>query len=158
MSSATGETIWSQPLAEVDVEYDINNRDDRKQLGLSPTFADGILVCPTGAGAAIAVDLTARTLLWAYRFTIPKPDDVRRLANGIQLRMQVLAGNMAGMQIKSSASGNTDGGSGLIHFLSLPVTEYYLRQPVQNSSIASMSTLVNYYGDHQGLISSQSQG
>ena len=113
LSSATGETIWSQPLAEVDVEYDINNRNDRKQLGLSPTFADGILVCPTGAGAAIAVDLTARTLLWAYRFTIPKPDDVRRLANGIQLRMQVLAGNMAGMQIKSSASGNTDGGKWL---------------------------------------------
>ncbi len=113
LSSATGETIWSQPLAEVDVEYDINNRDDRKQLGLSPTFAEGILVCPTGAGAAIAVDLTARTLLWAYRFTIPKPDDVRRLANGIQLRMQVLAGNMAGMQIKSSAAGNTDGGKWL---------------------------------------------
>ena len=113
LSSATGETIWSQPLAEVDVEYDINNRDDRKQLGLSPTFAEGILVCPTGAGAAIAVDLTARTLLWAYRFTIPKPDDVRRLANGIQLRMQVLAGNMAGMQIKSSASGNTDEGKWL---------------------------------------------
>ena len=113
LSSATGETIWSQPLAEVDVEYDINNRDDRKQLGLSPTFAEGILVCPTGAGAAIAVDLTARTLLWAYRFTIPKPDDVRRLANGIQLRMQVLAGNMAGMQLKSSASGNTDGGKWL---------------------------------------------
>ncbi len=110
LSSATGETIWSQPLAEVDVEYDINNRDDRKQLGLSPTFAEGILVCPTGAGAVIAVDLAARTLLWAYRFTIPKPDDVRRLANGIQLRFQVLAGNMAGMQMKSSAKGNTNGG------------------------------------------------
>ena len=110
LSSATGETLWSQPLAEVDVEYDINNRDDRKQLGLSPTFAEGILVCPTGAGAVIAVDLAARTLLWAYRFTIPKPDDVRRLANGIQLRFQVLAGNMAGMQMKSSAEGNSDGG------------------------------------------------
>ena len=110
LSSATGETIWSQPLAEVDVEYDINNRDDRKQLGLSPAFAEGILVCPTGAGAAIAVDLAARTLLWAYRFTIPKPDDVRRLANGIQLRFQVLAGNMAGMQMKSSAEGTADGG------------------------------------------------
>ena len=110
LSSATGETIWSQPLAEVDVEYDINNRDDRKQLGLSPAFAEGILLCPTGAGAAIAVDLAARTLLWAYRFTIPKPDDVRRLANGIQLRMQVLAGNMAGMQVKSSSAGSTDGG------------------------------------------------
>ena len=110
LASETGETIWSQPLAEVDVEYDINNRDDRKQLGLSPAFAEGILVCPTGAGAAIAVDLATRTLLWAYRFTIPKPDDVRRLANGIQLRLQVLAGNMAGMQMKSSAQGNTDGG------------------------------------------------
>ena len=124
----------------------------------SPAFAEGILVCPTAAGAAIAVDPATRTLLWAYRFTIPKPDDVRRLANGIQLRLQVLAGNMAGMQMKSSAQGNMTVGSGLIHFLSLPVTEYCLRRPVQNSSIASMSALVNYYGDHQGLISSQSQG
>ena len=24
LASETGETIWSQPLAEVDVEYDIN--------------------------------------------------------------------------------------------------------------------------------------
>ncbi|MBT3211896.1 MAG: PQQ-binding-like beta-propeller repeat protein, partial [Planctomycetaceae bacterium] len=70
LSSGTGDTLWSQPLAEIDVEYDINNRNDRKQLGLSPAFAEGTLVCPTGAGAAIAVDLAARTLRWAYRFNV----------------------------------------------------------------------------------------
>ena len=113
LSSATGDTVWSQPLAEIDVEYDINNRNDRKQLGLSPAFAEGTLVCPTGAGAAIAVDLAARTLRWAYRFNVPKPDDVRRLANGIQLRMPGFAGGMAGIQIKAAGEGNTSGGKWL---------------------------------------------
>jgi outer membrane protein assembly factor BamB len=113
LSSATGDTLWSQPLAEIDVEYDINNRNDRKQLGLSPAFAEGTLVCPTGAGAAIAVDLAARTLRWAYRFNVPKPDDVRRLANGIRLRMPGFAGGMAGMQIKATGENNTSGGKWL---------------------------------------------
>ncbi len=113
LSAATGDTLWSQPLAEIDVEYDITNRNDRKQLGLSPAFAEGTLVCPTGAGAAIAVDLAARTLRWAYRFNVPKPDDVRRLANGIQLRMPGFAGGMAGLQIKAADESNTSGGKWL---------------------------------------------
>ncbi|NDH93424.1 MAG: hypothetical protein EBZ13_02570, partial [Planctomycetia bacterium] len=57
LAAESGETLWSQPLADVDIDHDIENRGDRRQAGLSPTFAGGILICPTGAGAVIAVDL-----------------------------------------------------------------------------------------------------
>jgi len=106
LAADSGETLWSQPLADVDLDYDIENRGDRRQAGLSPAFAGGVLVCPTGAGAVIAVDLAARTLRWAYRFAVPKPADVRRLANGIRLRMRVLAGGLGGVRIQANADGD----------------------------------------------------
>jgi outer membrane protein assembly factor BamB len=106
LAAESGETLWSQPLADVDIDHDIENRGDRRQAGLSPTFAGGILICPTGAGAVIAVDLAARTLRWAYRFAVPKPADVRRLANGIQLKMRVVAGGLAGVRIRTDSDGN----------------------------------------------------
>ncbi|MFW5692976.1 MAG: PQQ-binding-like beta-propeller repeat protein, partial [Thermoguttaceae bacterium] len=40
----------------------------RRLSGLSPSYADGILVCPTSAGAVVAVDLATRSLLWGYRY------------------------------------------------------------------------------------------
>ena len=33
-----------------------------------PSFADGVLVCPTSAGAVVAVDLASRSLLWGYQY------------------------------------------------------------------------------------------
>ena len=34
----------------------------------SPSFADGVLVCPTSAGAVVAVDIATRSLLWGYQY------------------------------------------------------------------------------------------
>jgi len=98
LSASSGETLWSQPLADIDLDHDIQNRGDRRQAGLSPAYAGGIVVCPTGGGAVIAVDVAARTLSWAYRFPVPEPADVRQLANGIRLRLRVLAGGVAGVR------------------------------------------------------------
>ena len=35
---------------------------------ISPSFADGILVCPTGGGNVVGVDIAAQSLLWGYRY------------------------------------------------------------------------------------------
>lgn len=107
LEASTGETLWSQPLADIDLEQGIENRVDRRRAGLSPAFAGGILACPTGAGAVIAVDLAARALRWAYRFPLPQPADVRRLANGIRLRLGVLAGGqvVGGVRAQVNAGG-----------------------------------------------------
>ncbi len=58
--------LWSQSLCMVEQTYPGDQA--RRQAGVSPSFADGVLVCPTAAGAAVAVDLSSRSLLWAYSF------------------------------------------------------------------------------------------
>lgn len=96
LAADTGETVWSQPLAEVDIDHAIASRQERRFAGLSPAFAHGVLICPTGAGATIAVDATTRTLRWAYQFAIPKAATIHRLGNGMQVEMGVPRGRTGG--------------------------------------------------------------
>ena len=58
--------VWSQQLAVV--EHGIQEDPQRRIIGISPSYADGILVCPTSTGALVAVDLATRSLLWGYRY------------------------------------------------------------------------------------------
>ena len=62
----TVKLVWSQQLA--DVEQSIFQDPVRRLSGATPSFADGVLVCPTSAGAVVAVDLARRSLLWAYKY------------------------------------------------------------------------------------------
>jgi outer membrane protein assembly factor BamB/tetratricopeptide (TPR) repeat protein len=66
LDADTGALVWSQQLALV--EGDILQSPIRRLAGASPSYADGILVCPTCAGAVVAVDLSTRSLLWGYRY------------------------------------------------------------------------------------------
>lgn len=61
-----GRLEWSLPLAETD-------RQQFKEIGwrhvaCPVTWADGRLVCPTGAGCVVAVDPVLRTVAWSFRF------------------------------------------------------------------------------------------
>ena len=97
LDAATGRVEWSQPLAELDEDQAIDNREShsRRVAGLSPSLAEGVLVCPTGAGAVVAVDLATRTLLWAYNYPRPREGDVVMLPNGVRVRRQI-GGGMGG--------------------------------------------------------------
>jgi outer membrane protein assembly factor BamB/tetratricopeptide (TPR) repeat protein len=66
LDAQTGNLLWSQALAVV--ERDISEDPLRRMSGVSPSYADGILVCPTSSGAVVAVDLATRSLLWGYRY------------------------------------------------------------------------------------------
>lgn len=66
LEAKSGDLLWSQQLAIV--ERDILQDPFRRLAGVSPSYADGILVCPTSAGAVVAVDLATRSLLWGYRY------------------------------------------------------------------------------------------
>ena len=46
---------------------------ERRTGGATPSFADGVLVCPTSAGAIVAVDATTRNLLWGYQYPRSQP-------------------------------------------------------------------------------------
>ncbi len=65
-SPKTGELLWSQQLAGI--SPDRRARPIHRISGISPSFSAGILICPTGVGAVVAVDLSTRRLLWAYEY------------------------------------------------------------------------------------------
>jgi outer membrane protein assembly factor BamB len=87
LDADTGSTVWTQPLAELDEEARVDNQDNqpRRVAGLSPALAEGVLVCPTGAGAVVAVDLATRTLLWAYNYRISAAGDMVVMRNGVRV-------------------------------------------------------------------------
>lgn len=64
LDACSGAPIWSQQLAVV--ERNILQDPLRRLGGVSPSYADGVLVCPTSAGAVVAVELATRSLLWGY--------------------------------------------------------------------------------------------
>ncbi|MBI1901792.1 MAG: PQQ-binding-like beta-propeller repeat protein [Planctomycetia bacterium] len=66
LAAATGAVLWSQPLCST--QASIRADFHRQIAGASPAYADGVLVCPTAAGAVVAIDLASRSLLWAFTY------------------------------------------------------------------------------------------
>jgi outer membrane protein assembly factor BamB len=66
LDGATGNLLWSQQLAVA--EQGVLQDAARRWAGASPSYADGVLVCPTTTGALVGFDLTRRSLLWGYRY------------------------------------------------------------------------------------------
>jgi outer membrane protein assembly factor BamB len=66
LSAKTGALEWSQQLASVD--QGVTADGFRRNAGAVPSFADGLLVCPTSAGAIVAIDSTTRSLVWGYQY------------------------------------------------------------------------------------------
>ena len=62
----TGEVLWAQGLGFV--ELPIESDAKRYWLSCSPSFAVGVLVCPTQLGILVGVDSSTGTLLWAYYY------------------------------------------------------------------------------------------
>jgi outer membrane protein assembly factor BamB len=67
IDSRTGALDWKQQLAVLEASQ-ITWDKSRRLAGASPSLADGILVCPTSAGAVVAIDLATRTLRWGYQY------------------------------------------------------------------------------------------
>lgn len=61
-----GKLLWAQPLAQV--KKTIHEDFGRRTWAAPIAHADGILLCPTQAGAVVAVDLATRSLLWAHAY------------------------------------------------------------------------------------------
>lgn len=73
LDAARGRLVWSQPL--VVAEQGVLMDRARRLAGASPSYAEGVVVCPTANGAIVAIDLATRSLLWGYRYA--RPDDAR---------------------------------------------------------------------------------
>jgi outer membrane protein assembly factor BamB/tetratricopeptide (TPR) repeat protein len=75
LDPGSGDVLWSQPLvgATDKIQLDVGRRVRSAHLA----YGEGVLVCPTNAGAIVAVDPVTRNLLWAhvYRDTgLTNPD------------------------------------------------------------------------------------
>jgi len=67
LDANNGQLSWSQQLAHVDTRT-ITRDTTRRLAGATPSYSDGVLVCPTSAGAVVAVDISTHFLLWGYRY------------------------------------------------------------------------------------------
>jgi outer membrane protein assembly factor BamB len=74
LDSSTGDLLWSQNLASV--PSSIESDAARRMRPVHLAYADGVLVCPTNAGAVVAVDPLSHNLLWAHLYEEAKPSAV----------------------------------------------------------------------------------
>ncbi len=72
LRSDSGELLWSQQLGRIDTGG-LPNTQSRFD-GLSPSYGNGLLVCPLPNRCIVAVDLVTRQLRWAYTYQVNRPD------------------------------------------------------------------------------------
>jgi outer membrane protein assembly factor BamB len=68
---AAPDIVWVQTLANAKekLKEDFNRRIHAAHL----SYGEGILVCPTNAGAVLGVDLLTHSLVWAHQYREPEP-------------------------------------------------------------------------------------
>ncbi|NOY42421.1 MAG: PQQ-binding-like beta-propeller repeat protein [Planctomycetes bacterium] len=122
----TGELQWRQQLAEL--ESAILGGATRRLQASVPSYDAGILVCPTGAGAVIGIDLARNALAWAYRYQT-NLDPIRAFR-----RQEALHGMQEGKWIDSAviiADGRvllTPPESDLLHCIDLETGELFWKK------------------------------
>jgi outer membrane protein assembly factor BamB len=77
LDAKTGAFLWRQSL--VSLERGVHLDVQRVLAGPEPSFAEGMVVCPTATGAVVAVDLLTRSLAWAHLYP---PSESEVLASG----------------------------------------------------------------------------
>ena len=70
----TGKVLRKQPL--INMERSVAVDTLRRIVGATPSSAQGLLLCPTGAGTIIAVDAMDYSLRWVHRLAVDKSETV----------------------------------------------------------------------------------
>ena len=70
IDSKTGQLRWAQAIASYNKDS-FNASHFRRLAGVSPSYSDGKIVCMTGTGAVVALEVSTRTLLWGYEYRPP---------------------------------------------------------------------------------------
>ena len=66
LESSSGRLLWTQPLSFVELPIDLDI--GRFPLACTPSYAEGVLVCPTESELLVGVDADHGTLLWSYYY------------------------------------------------------------------------------------------
>ena len=68
LNAESGKLRWSQQIANIESLEKIGSQPTRRLAGASPSFSDGILICPTSSTAIVAIDISTRSLLWGFQY------------------------------------------------------------------------------------------
>ncbi len=68
LAQQSGELLWSQQIAAIDVTHPVTEDRLRRLAGATPSASNNIVVCPTSAHGLVAVDRTTRSLLWGVQY------------------------------------------------------------------------------------------
>jgi outer membrane protein assembly factor BamB/tetratricopeptide (TPR) repeat protein len=134
LDAESGDVLWSQQLAGADRLLLKNPL--RRIAGVSPSYADGVLVCPTSNRSIVAVEVATRALLWGY--TYPQSDARSRRPGGFFGAQSVVDPDPADRWIDSSvilAEGRvlaTPVDSDCLHCLDLFDGELLWKEPRQD--------------------------
>jgi hypothetical protein len=76
LEACSGRLAWSQVVARprADMIFDAL----RRLAGAAPSLAEGLIVCPTSAGAVVAVDAATHSLVWGFAYHL-SPSQARPL-------------------------------------------------------------------------------
>ena len=148
LDRGTGKLRWTQQLAHSDPRARYYYYNQRRRAGAVPSYANGVLVCPTSSGAVVAVDIASRSLLWGYQYPISL-NQRRRSSNNL-----VSAGNWldSSVAISDGKVVLTPVESGEMHCLSLANGESIWTRPVKRADklfVASVRKgIVSVVGKH----------
>tara|TARA_R110002049_G_scaffold72490_2_gene187130 strand:- start:154357 stop:158934 length:4578 start_codon:yes stop_codon:yes gene_type:complete len=67
LDPVSGNEVWRQQLVAVETGG-IDLDAVRRVAGATPTYHEGVLICPTGAGALVAIDLVDRMFRWGVNY------------------------------------------------------------------------------------------
>ncbi len=84
LDGTSGRVLWTKQLAMV--ESNVTQDPVRRLAGVSPSYSDGVLICPTGAGCVVAVDLASHSLLWGYVYDHPRDQAGPHMRGGNQFQ------------------------------------------------------------------------
>ena len=68
LDAANGHMLWSQQLASTEAFESFSELELNRLAGATPSFSEGVLVCPTGVGALVAVDVASHSAIWARQY------------------------------------------------------------------------------------------
>ncbi|MFO0788508.1 MAG: PQQ-binding-like beta-propeller repeat protein [Pirellulales bacterium] len=93
LDPTTGKVAWQQQL--IGLEQGISLDVNRRRVGVTPSYAGGILVCPTAASATIGIDVVKREFAWVYRYPreAPQGAEARTLWQQQQVQAQLVRAN-----------------------------------------------------------------
>ena len=89
---ANGQVQWQQQL--LGLEQSIALDPVRRRAGVTPSYAGGVLICPTAASTVVAIDLVKREFAWVYRYPRDaQPAEMRNFWQPQQAQPQFLRTN-----------------------------------------------------------------